>query len=543
MGKRKSLILVKDVPIGQTLKDLRKDEWVTGKSIGSGGFGFIYLAQKKKDDSTKATLENAKYVVKIEPKGSGPLAVETVCYQRAAKKEKIEEWKKSRKLKFLSIPAFVAQGIHQLNNKQLRFLVMPRFGSDLHKIWLNADKKFHRSTVNQVAVSLLHGLEYLHENNYVHADIKGANILVGADNPNQVYLVDFGLAFRYKQDGKHKELKVDPRTAHNGTIEYTSTDAHNGITASRRGDVEILGLVLLHWLCGELPWESCLTNANKVRDMKREFLDDVKTNVKNLLPDDTPDEIVTILEHGKQLGYEEKPDYKMLHNALNKSLKSMKISQNSPVDWSSANLNAPKTTKKTKPLVSKTNTKKTPQPRGRKADEVEEEDDVKVEKKRKVNKSQTAKTKQAKKAKLTTPLPKTPLATVDEMSEDGTDSEDLFATPTLPAKKQTKTPRGVRKQLNMEAFMTSDSDSGTPEVRNKKAASYTAGSRISTRSSRYSMAPLHTEPVLSKGDKLTGETRGKHKVIVRKKRKNVPKSDASTQVTPTLAKNSRRRGK
>ena len=27
------------------------------------------------------------------------------------------------------------------------------------------------------------------------------------------------------------------------------------------------------------------------------------------------------------------------------------------------------------------------------------------------------------------------------------------------------------------------------------------------------MAPLHTEPVLSKGDKLTGETRGKHKGI------------------------------
>ena len=58
------------------------------------------------------------------------------------------------------------------------------------------------------------------------------------------------------------------------------------------------------------------------------------------------DEIITILNHGKQLGYQEKPDYKMLHNALNKSLKSMKISQNSPIDWSSANLNAPKTTKK-----------------------------------------------------------------------------------------------------------------------------------------------------------------------------------------------------
>lgn len=42
--------------------------------------------------------------------------------------------------------------------------------------------------------------------------------------------------------------------------------------------------------------------------------------------------------------------------------------------------------------MSKTNTKKTPQPRGRKAEEVEDEnDEVKVEKKRKVNKSQTAK--------------------------------------------------------------------------------------------------------------------------------------------------------
>ena len=40
-------------------------------------------------------------------------------------------------------------------HKQFRFLVMPRFGSDLHKLWLNADKKFHRSTVNQVAVALV----------------------------------------------------------------------------------------------------------------------------------------------------------------------------------------------------------------------------------------------------------------------------------------------------------------------------------------------------------------------------------------------------
>ena len=45
----------------------------------------------------------------------------------------------------------------------------------------------------------------------------------------QVYLVDFGLAYRYSVDGVHKEYKEDPRKAHDGTIEFTSRDAHKGV--------------------------------------------------------------------------------------------------------------------------------------------------------------------------------------------------------------------------------------------------------------------------------------------------------------------------
>lgn len=41
---------------------------------------------------------------------------------------------------------------------------------------------------------------------------------------NQTYLVDFGLATRVGD----KEYKPDPKSAHNGTIEYTSRDAHLG---------------------------------------------------------------------------------------------------------------------------------------------------------------------------------------------------------------------------------------------------------------------------------------------------------------------------
>ena len=70
-------------------------------------------------------------------------------------------------------------------------------------------------------------LEYIHSVGYVHGDIKGDNLLLGRnkDSENQVYLVDFGLASKHSLK---TEFKPDPKKAHDGTIEYTSRDAHNG---------------------------------------------------------------------------------------------------------------------------------------------------------------------------------------------------------------------------------------------------------------------------------------------------------------------------
>ena len=46
----------------------------------------------------------------------------------------------------------------------------------------------------------------------------------------QVYLVDYGLAYRYVfDDGRRTEYKEDPRRVHDGTIEFTSRDAHLGV--------------------------------------------------------------------------------------------------------------------------------------------------------------------------------------------------------------------------------------------------------------------------------------------------------------------------
>lgn len=45
----------------------------------------------------------------------------------------------------------------------------------------------------------------------------------------QVYLADYGLSYRYSPNGEHKQYSENPKKGHNGTIEYTSIDAHKGV--------------------------------------------------------------------------------------------------------------------------------------------------------------------------------------------------------------------------------------------------------------------------------------------------------------------------
>lgn len=40
--------------------------------------------------------------------------------------------------------------------------------------------------------------------------------------------MDYGLSYRYAPDSVQKDYKEDPKRCHDGTIEFTSIDAHKG---------------------------------------------------------------------------------------------------------------------------------------------------------------------------------------------------------------------------------------------------------------------------------------------------------------------------
>ncbi|TKC41447.1 hypothetical protein EI555_014435, partial [Monodon monoceros] len=125
-----------------------------------------------------------------------------------------------------------------------------------------------------------------------------------------VYLADYGLSYRYCPNGNHKQYQENPRKSHNGTIEFTSLDAHKGVALSRRSDLEILGYCLLRWLCGRLPWEQNLEDPVAVQTAKTNLLDELPESVLKWAPSGSS---------CCKSAYDEKPNYQMLKKILNPS--------------------------------------------------------------------------------------------------------------------------------------------------------------------------------------------------------------------------------
>ncbi|XP_044069911.1 serine/threonine-protein kinase VRK2 isoform X2 [Siniperca chuatsi] len=226
MAPQRKRALPKPLPDGFLLTDTEKKKWRLGKIIGQGGFGLIYLASQDVDRPVAADTD---FVIKVEYQENGPLFSELKFYQRAAKPESMQKWKRSRKLDFLGIPKYWGSGLAEYNDLRYRFMAMDRLGSDLEKVCEHNRGRLRKSTVLQLGQGLVAVLEYIHENEYVHADIKATNLMLGYRDPEQVYLADYGLSYRYCPDGVHKEYKENPKKGHNGTIEYTSLDAHKGL--------------------------------------------------------------------------------------------------------------------------------------------------------------------------------------------------------------------------------------------------------------------------------------------------------------------------
>ncbi|XP_050079999.1 uncharacterized protein LOC126567760 [Anopheles maculipalpis] len=160
--------LSKEFVDGTLLMDLTLKQWRIGKPIGKGSFGEIFLASD--DINTPVTSENAKYVVKIEPHSNGPLFVEIHCLLNTAKRTETNVIPPG-------MPEYIASGSHLFGDVRYRFLILKRYQRDLHSLIKN--KRVNPKSIPVIACQILDVLEHLHDQGYVHSDIKAENLMIG----------------------------------------------------------------------------------------------------------------------------------------------------------------------------------------------------------------------------------------------------------------------------------------------------------------------------------------------------------------------------
>ena len=116
------------------------------------------------------------------------------------------------------------------------------------------------------------GLEAMHNNDFLHADLKPANIMI--DLNGSIKIIDFGRAVRVGED---PSILL-------GTPAYMAPETHERAANLIASDLYSLGLVVLEMLCGKLDMKRHGVSDRALQQRKRELPEELAS----LLPENIP---------------------------------------------------------------------------------------------------------------------------------------------------------------------------------------------------------------------------------------------------------------
>ena len=279
------------------------------KKIGSGSFGDIYLAVNRNTGEEVA--------VKLE-------------LQKARHPQLLYESKLYRILQGgVGIPNVLWYG---QDRDVYNALVIELLGPSLEDLFNFCSRRFTMKTVLMLADQMISRIEYVHNKNFIHRDIKPDNFLMGVSKScNKVYLIDFGLAKKYRDSRTYQHIPYREDKNLTGTARYASINAHLGLEQSRRDDLESLGYVLMYFNRTSLPWQGLKAVTKK---QKYEKISEKKVSTPvEILCRGFPAEFAMYLNYCRNLQFMINPDYMYLRQLFRILFRTLNYQYDYVFDW------------------------------------------------------------------------------------------------------------------------------------------------------------------------------------------------------------------
>ena len=261
------------------------DRYVIKKQIAKGGFSRVYVGEDmrtgrkvaiKVEDSSRASNSYLRYEYEVLKVLRGGFGIPDVYFY------------------------------HEDEDGE-KMLVMEYLGPSISSV-LSKSKRFSLKTVLMLVEQMLSCLEYIHNKGFVHRDIKPGNFLIGTGNKsNRIFLVDFGLSRRIRDESSTDFNRSCIISAFEGTTNFASTAAHDGFDQCPKDELEGLMYALVHMLKGHLPWSDCPFENGEA---KNKLIGQRKKEVTAWeLCDGLPSEFRHFFTSVKSLGPFDRPDY------------------------------------------------------------------------------------------------------------------------------------------------------------------------------------------------------------------------------------------
>ncbi|KZV90232.1 Pkinase-domain-containing protein [Exidia glandulosa HHB12029] len=253
-------------------------KWIRGALIGSGSFGSVYLGMNKFTGMLMA-------VKQVElPSGSS--------HNEERKKSMLTALEREIDLlKDLQHENIVQYLDSSMDDQYLNIFLEYVPGGSVAAL-LNNYGAFEEALVRNFVRQILQGLNYLHEREIIHRDIKGANILV--DNKGGIKISDFGISKKVADN----ILKNSNRPSLQGSVFWMAPEVVKQTSYTRKADIWSLGCLVVEMFTGQHPYP-------KLNQMQAIFK--IGQSAKPATPDDISSDAEDFLNQTFEIDYQARP--------------------------------------------------------------------------------------------------------------------------------------------------------------------------------------------------------------------------------------------